>query len=122
MGNFEQKIKITSLDDKEFKRSVELSAHVDNGASFTQIPRKILERLKIEPVYKKTFILADGTHIERDIGLAFVKVLDEIAACEVCFGEENDATLLGNSAMQLMGILIDPQNEKLIRRGYLLQY
>lgn len=121
MGNFQNRIKVTSVDDKEFTHAVELNAEVDNGDSTTQIPRDMLAKLNIKPHRTRNFTLANGEEIKREVGLAFVKVLDEYAGGEVIFGEKEDAVILGNSTMQQMGILIDPENEKLIRKSSLLQ-
>jgi predicted aspartyl protease len=45
---------------------------VDTGNEFTWIPRNVLDSLGIKSERRRSFILADGRKIERDIGYAIV--------------------------------------------------
>ncbi len=90
------------------KRSARLKFLVDSGALYSVVPAATLRRLGIKPHSTRTFILADGTEIERKIGDATF-VLDGVrGASPVIFGEAGDSTLLGTVSLESLGLSLDP--------------
>ncbi len=76
-------------------KQVTLAFLVDSGAVYSVIPRQQLQDLDIEPTGERTFFLANGQPIKRQVGEARITFEGQTATCVVLFGEEGDNTLLG---------------------------
>jgi predicted aspartyl protease len=59
--------------------------------------------------------LANGTTVEYDFGLAVIEFMGEITAGRVIFGPDNAEPLLGVTALESVGIMVDPASQKLKR-------
>ena len=81
---------------------------VDTGATDTIIPANELERLGIKRENKRNYELADGTVVVYDVGYAFLRVNGEKIAANVIFGEEGSEPLLGVTALESAGFIVDP--------------
>jgi predicted aspartyl protease len=90
------------------RRTVRLKCLVDSGVVYSVVPADVLRRLKIEPHSSRTFMLADGTTIERAIGDATFRLDGERGASPVIFGERGDSTLLGSVSLEALGLMLDP--------------
>jgi clan AA aspartic protease len=90
--------------------AVEVEMLVDTGAIFTLVPRSILGRIGVEPTRKRSFRTIDGTAIERDVGVCEIEVEGQQppGPIPVIFGEENDSPVLGVTALESMGLEVDP--------------
>ena len=80
---------------------------VDSGATYSFVPRLVLERLGIEPHSREVFRLADGSSIERERGDAVFVHGTRRGAAPVIFGEPGDATLLGAVTLESLGLVLD---------------
>lgn len=117
MGMFEVTVRIANLEKPE--RFAELSLVVDTEATLSWIPRQILESLKIEPLSRLPFSLADGRTLERDIGGLLLSIDGRRAPIPVAFGESGESPLLGATALETLGLVVDPVGKKLIERNLL---
>ena len=81
---------------------------VDTGATDTIIPADALEKLGIKREGKRNYELADGTVVSYDVGFAFLCVNGEKVAANVVFGEEKSEPLLGVTALESAGFVVDP--------------
>jgi aspartyl protease family protein len=106
LGYVRVKTKVRNPEEKE--RQFEIELLVDTGAIYSIIPAKILESLKIERRSIRKMRLADGSVIERHLGIAEVEVKGETAHSNVIFGEEADASILGVTALEELGLQVDP--------------
>jgi len=88
---------------------------VDTGATDCLVPALVLRNIGIEPVGKTAYELADGTIHEYAFGLAKVEFLGEVTAGRVIFGPDGVEPLLGVTALESVGITIDPANRTLKR-------
>jgi clan AA aspartic protease len=88
---------------------------VDTGATDSLAPAGELKRVGIEPVGKMSYELADGTLQEYSFGLAQITFMGEITAGRIIFGPDNAEPLLGVTALESVGITIDPANRTLKR-------
>jgi clan AA aspartic protease len=88
---------------------------VDSGATDTLVPASELHKAGIATVGRMSYELADGTVKEFDFGLAQIEFMGEITAGRVIFGPDDCAPLLGITAIESVGILIDPANKTLKR-------
>ena len=90
------------------KRTATITFLVDSGAVYSVVPAVILRRLGIKPHGSRTFQLADGTQIKRQIGDAVFLIDGERGASPVIFGEKGDSTLLGTVSLESLGLMLDP--------------
>jgi clan AA aspartic protease len=86
---------------------------VDSGAGYSMVPRTVLEKLGIKPRTKRSFLLADGTDVERRLSEAKFEFQNESATSPVIFGEPNDAALLGMVTLETLGLILDPFQRQL---------
>jgi clan AA aspartic protease len=94
-------------------KSVEETFMVDSGAVYSLVPRHNLNRLGITPHSKRTFILANGEKIEREIGTAIFEYQGQRGDSLVVFGEEGDSPLLGATTLGGFGLILDPFRREL---------
>jgi clan AA aspartic protease len=90
-----------------------VSLLVDTGAMYSIIPRHILENLGITPRWKRQFSLANGQKIERGGSGALYSVGEYEGHAPVIFGEEGDQSILGVTALEAMGLQVDPITHEL---------
>ena len=86
---------------------------VDSGAVYSLAPSSILRKLGIRPHSSRTFLLANGTEITREIGDAIFVIDGQRGASSVMFGEEDDAALLGSVSLESLGLILDPMKRVL---------
>ncbi len=95
------------------ERSIRLKFLVDSGAFYSVVPAKILHKLGVKPHSKRTFILADGSEITREIGDVSFRMNGRQGASPVIFGEPGDSLLLGSVSLEAMGVMLDPMKRQL---------
>ena len=111
MGTFRVTIE---LGDPAGSRYREVSALVDTGASYSQIPASILQELGVVPDARRAFRLADGREVERDVGETRVRVDGSARMTVVVFGDEGAEPVLGAVTLEELGLAVDPLNQRLI--------
>jgi len=95
------------------KKSKRVKLIVDTGAMYSIISSTDLKALGIKPLYKRKFTLADGRTMERDIGGMLYKYNGYLGHAPVIFGKRGDQQLLGVTALEAMGLQVDPTTKKL---------
>ena len=115
MGMFNVKVKLASLNNPA--RTEEVSLLVDTGATLCWIPREVLERLGVAPVSRLPFSLADVSMLERDITAVLLTVDGRKAPVEVAFGEPGEEAVLGATALEGLGFMVDPVGKRLVPRN-----
>jgi clan AA aspartic protease len=88
---------------------------VDTGATDTLAPAKELEKAGIGRRGRMTCELADGATAEYDFGLAEIQFMGELTSGRVIFGPDHIEPILGVTALESVGILVDPANRTLKR-------
>jgi clan AA aspartic protease len=88
---------------------------VDTGATDSLVPRPHLEAIGLKPKGQRVYELADGSEIKMDITTADIEFMGEIVGGTILFGEPNAEPLLGVTALESVGIEIDPRNQRLKR-------
>ncbi len=81
---------------------------VDSGASYTLLPKKTWKKLGLKPKRTESFILADGTHIERDLSECHIEILEKDGHTPVILGEDGDEALLGVITLEEFGFVLNP--------------
>ena len=86
---------------------------IDTGAVDSLVPRQHLESIGIIPKSRRTYGPADGQEIRMDIAGADIEFLGESTYGTVIFGAENVEPLLGVTALESVGVEVDPHNATL---------
>ena len=97
----------------EAKKSVKVEFIVDSGAVYSVVDSAILRRLGCKAYRRKTFFLADGMAIERQIGDAYFEYGGVGGAASVVFGEKGDSNLLGATTLEALELMLDPFKREL---------
>ncbi len=111
MGTFLVQIE---LGDPEGRRYETVEALVDTGATYTTVPGSTLRRLGVSPHTRGTFVLADSSRIERDIGRTWLKLQEGKEIVPVIFGDEDSQPLLGAVTLEIFRLSVDPVSQRLI--------
>ena len=95
--------------------SYEADFLVDTGATDCMAPAAKLRQIGVQPVGTVVYELADGTRHEYPIGLVEIRLMGEITAGRVIFGADDVVPLLGVTALESVGITVDPATQTLRR-------
>lgn len=88
---------------------------VDTGATDSLVPRPHLEAIGLQPRGERIYELADGSELSMDITVAEIEFMGEIVGGTIIYGEPGVEPLLGVTALESVGIEIDPLNQRLKR-------
>src|SRR5262245_60880539 len=88
---------------------------VDTGATDTLAPATELRNAGIAPIGKMAYELANGSVVEYELGLAQIEFMGEVTSGRVIFGPDEAQPLLGVTALESVGIHVDPANKALKR-------
>jgi len=88
---------------------------VDTGAVDCLVPRQHLEAIGLKPKGQRTYELADGSEIKLDITIGQIEFMGEIVGGTIIFGGADTEPILGVTALESVGIEVDPQNQRLKR-------
>jgi clan AA aspartic protease len=105
--------KLTSLVDSQ--KSFESLFLVDTRATDSMAPSDELEKLGVKQERKMAYESADGTVREYPFGLVRIEFMGETTAGRVIFAPPGTEPLLGVTALESVGITVDPANKTLKR-------
>ena len=88
---------------------------VDTGATDCLVPRHHLDEIGLAPQGQRSYSMADGREIRMDIAAAQVEFMGEIVGATIVFGDADAEPLLGVTALESVGIEVDPHNQTLRR-------
>ena len=88
---------------------------VDTGATDCLVPRPHLESIGLLPEAQRRYGLADGSEVRLDIAGGRIEFMGETTWGTIVFGDENAEPLLGVTALESVGIEVDPRNQNLNR-------
>ncbi len=111
MGTFTVEVEIGGMDQTRFET---VRALVDTGAPYTLMPKSLLRSLGIRAVDTQEFAAASGEPIERDVGLAAVRLDGRLRVTPVVFSGEDQLPLLGAVTLQEFSLVIDTLCERLL--------
>src|SRR6266404_556560 len=92
---------------------------VDSGAIYSLLPVKDLKKLGIKAVREEVFSLGNGEKVTKKVGNALFELQGKIGAAPVIFGDES-VYLLGVTALESMGLMLDPLRRELMPAPMLL--
>src|SRR5258706_4934216 len=81
---------------------------VDSGAKYTVLPAETWKSIELARKRRLTFILADGTQIERAVSEAYIALPQGDGHTPVVLGEEGDQALLGVVTLEELGLVFNP--------------
>jgi clan AA aspartic protease len=113
MGLTKVTAKLTNLEGD--RQSYEEVFLVDTGATDSLAPSDELERIGLRRVGRTVYELADGSIREYAFGIAQIEFMGEITAGRVIFGDPGTEPLLGITALESAGIMVDPTTQTLKR-------
>jgi clan AA aspartic protease len=88
---------------------------VDTGAVDSIVPGKALRGIGLAPKGKRTFELADGSEVKLDITTGDLEFMGDVVGATLIFGADDAEPILGVTALESVGIEVDPRNQRLKR-------
>ncbi len=113
MGATQVTVRITNPADEE--RFWEGLFLVDTGATDSLVPRPHLEAIGLEPRGKRMYELAYGSDLSLDVTVAEIEFMGEVVGGTIIMGAADAEPLLGVTALESVGIEVDPVNQRLKR-------
>ena len=108
-------VTVTIRNPAEPDRTWEALFLVDTGATDCLVPRPCLEGIGLQPRGQRVYEFGDGSEIKVDITVAEIEFMGEIVGGTIKFGEPGAEPLLGVTALESVGIEVDPANQRLKR-------
>ena len=106
-------VDVTIRNPADPERSWEGKFLVDTGAIDSLVPRSHLAAIGISPQGQRAYELADGSEARMDIAGARIEFMGEFTNGDVIFASDDAEPLLGVTALESVGIEIDPRNQRL---------
>lgn len=88
---------------------------VDTGAVDCLVPAKHLRAIGLEPRAKRTYELADGSEVKLDITTGEIEFMGDLVGTTLIFGGDDAEPILGVTALESVGIEVDPRTQRLKR-------
>ena len=88
---------------------------VDTGAVDCLVPGNRLREIGLVPRAKRTYELADGKEITLDVTVAEIEFMGDRVGATVIFGPDDAEPILGVTALESVGIEVDPRSQRLKR-------
>ena len=112
MGLTHVPVTVSNLATSE---SLTINFLIDTGATEPMVPASELERIGIQPIGKRVYELANGRSQEFEIGEARISFWGETFPTRLIFGPDGSEPILGVIALESAGLMVDPNNQTLIR-------
>ena len=88
---------------------------VDAGTVDCLVPGKRLREIGLTPKAKRTYELADGSEIKMEITTAEIEFMGDLVGSTIIFGADDAEPILGVTALESVGIEVDPRTQRLKR-------
>lgn len=118
MGTFRVPIEIGGVAGDRFERLVAL---VDTGATYTFVPRDVLDRIAVRPEEEWPFVLADGREVTYPVASVRVRIAGRARHTIAVFGDPGSEPLLGGFTLEAFRLSADPVNHRLVAVPALLK-
>ncbi len=86
---------------------------VDSGATYTLLPRRVWQALKLKPLDTLQLVLADGSTIERPVSECRIQLPQGRRHTPVLLGAAGDEALLGTVTLEIFGLVLNPLTRRL---------
>ena len=108
-------VTVTIRNPASPKKSWEGLFLVDTGAIDTLVPKNHLISIGLKPKAQRIYELANGTEVKMDITTGDIEFMGEIVGGTIIFAEPGTEPILGVTALEPVGIDIDPRTQSLNR-------
>ena len=88
---------------------------VDTGAVDSLVPGSLLRKIGLEPKGERMYELADGSQVKMKITTGELEFMGEIVGSTILFGDDDAEPILGVTALESVGIEVDPRSQQLKR-------
>jgi len=86
---------------------------VDTGALVSLVPAALLERIGLGVGWTQRFLLANGTRVERRMTTVRAEYNGRVTEVPVAFAEPGDASVIGVTTLELLGLEVDPVRQEI---------
>ena len=104
------RVAVTIRNPSNPNRTWEALFLIDTGATDCMVPRPALEAIGLSPRGQRVYDRADGSRLKVDVTVAEIELIGQIAGATIIYGEPDTAPLLGRTALESVGIAVDPTN------------
>ncbi len=111
MGTFTVDLQIRGPGQAEGET---VQALVDTRATYTMLPRPLLEHLGVVPIDRMRFRLANEQVVSYPLGEARVRINGKERTTVVVFGEPGASPVLGSVTLESFGLAVDNVNRRLV--------
>ena len=108
-------VTVTVRNPAEPEKSWEGLFLVDTGAVDCLVPAKHLRAIGLEPRAKRIYELADGSEVKLDITTGEIEFMGDLVGSTIIFGDDDTEPILGVTALESVGIEVDPRTQRLKR-------
>jgi predicted aspartyl protease len=105
-----------TLRSRDGRRRTAVEAVVDTGATFTEIQRSMAVRLGLVAEFRSRSRVGDGGVAEREVGPLQRSLGGLTATVPVVIDGEGDIPVLGATALEILGLWVDPTGRTLVPR------
>ncbi len=88
---------------------------VDTESTDCLVPAQHLRGIGLQPRGRRSYELADGSEVVLDVTVAEVEFMGETVGATVIFGKDDAEPILGVTALESVGIEVDPRTQRLKR-------
>jgi clan AA aspartic protease len=118
MGTFQVEVTIRNL--YESGRTRTLSVLVDTGATYTTLPKDVVEALGCQPIGTRRVLLANGREEEWSVGAILLTLEGQEGPTFCLIGPNGGPALLGAVTLEEFALGVDPVAKRLVPvRSYL---
>ena len=111
MGTFHYQFEIGDASGARFER---VDGLVDTGATYTSVPRDILQSLGVQPEEERPFFLANGQRVIYPMAWVRLRLDSKEQPTLVIFGDVGSPVLLGAFTLEGLGLSVDTVNRRLV--------
>lgn len=112
MGTFRVEVTVKNL--REPGRSRTLSVPVDTGATYTTLPRDVVDALGSQPIGMRRVLLANGREEEWPIGVVLLTLESQELPTVCLIGPDGGPALLGAVTLEEFALSVDPVGRRLV--------
>ena len=110
------------IGDFEGRRFITVVMTLGSGATYTSLPRNVLEALAVVSEEQANFIGRDGETVALDVAWIRIRLNGREHPAQVVFGANGSEPLLGSVALEGFGLTVDLEYQRLSSKpGYLLR-
>jgi len=118
MGTFAVEVMVKNLQDPRRSRTMSLS--VDTGATYTTLPRDVVQALGCESIGTRRVLLANGREEEWPVGIVLIRLEGQELPTPCLIGPNSGPALLGAVTLEEFALAADPVAKRLVPvRSYL---